>query len=563
MPTYEVTLSDGAVYQIDGPDGATEQQLMGALAGQIEPGQLSVYRSKNDSFGDYLRQQAMQPREGESEDDRSTRLYGSSGPKREEIGAGQGMARGALQGVTFGAGDELVAGSAAGLHTLMRGGDLGENYQAYLDKERGRIDQFRDESPVLAYGSEVLGAIPTAAVPLGQLGRAAQTGSFGTRAAASAAIGAGEGALYSFNAGEGGFQNRGEDALVGGLVGGGLGVAAPLVGAQAKRLTSRLLKRGAEKNLVKTAPTTQELKKIAGAAYDRADDTGVKFAPSSFGDEVATLTQRLEKEGIDPTLHPKATAILNRMSDAAQGNTSPPSPTVLRRLVSGVQKSTDPDEQRLGGIMTDAVDDYIGRLGPGDVASGNPVTLADDMKIGRDTWRRAKGSEMIDDVFTKADLQASGVENGLRIQARQILMNPKIRRTLGPEEVEALERVVKGTASTNILKKLSKLGPGSGQQSNMLLGTLAPVIGGSAGASVGGPAGAAVGAAIPTGIGYGAQKLAQSLTTKQARLAQALMAQGGLGSVPAPNPQIQRLTQMLLQRNAPVTAPAVNAYQNR
>lgn len=556
MPTYEITLGNGSVYEVDGPDNATEQDLMGAVAGQMDPQDLSVARSKNDAFGEFLRTQAKQPREGETAEDRSKRLYGSSGYEREEIGAGQGMARAAVQGLTFGAGDEIVAGGAAGLETLFHGGKFGDNYQAYLDKERGRIDRFRDESPVMAYGSEIAGAVPTAMMPMGQLGRVAQSGSLGARVAAGGAIGAGQGAAYGFNAGEGGFGNRVRDAGTGGVVGGGFGMAAPVVAQGAKNLASLLLKKGAEKAVVKNAPTTQELKRIAGAAYDRADNTGVQFAPDSFGVEVASLSQRLTKEGLDPTLHPKATAILNRLSEQEA-----PSPTILRRLVSGVQKSTDPDERRLGGIMTDAVDDYIARLGPDDVLSGNPAGLADDMKTGRVNWRRAKGSEMIDDVFTKADLQASGVENGLRIQARQILMNPKIRRTLGPEEVEALELVVKGTPVSNVLKKLSKLGPGSGQQSNMLMGFLSSGAGAGAGASVGGPLGGAIGATVLPAIGYGAQKGAEAITAGNARLARALMAQGGLGSVPTPNPQIQRLTQMLLQRNAPVTAPAVNAYQ--
>ena len=82
MAKFRVTAPDGGTYEITAPDGASEQDVMSFVQSQMggndfasrassmDPTSLSVARGKNDPFGEYLRNQAMQPREGETEDQR-------------------------------------------------------------------------------------------------------------------------------------------------------------------------------------------------------------------------------------------------------------------------------------------------------------------------------------------------------------------------------------------------------------------------------------------------------------------------------------------------------------
>lgn len=235
-------------------------------AAGMSPTDLSVARSKNDDFGAYLRDQAQQPRAGETEDQRNRRLYGSLGPAQQPVGTGQGIARSALQGASFGAGDELVAAGAAGLSSLVRGDDYGQAYDTYLSRERGKLDQFRDQSPITATVAEIGGALPVAAaLPMGAAGMSA---SLPARIGAGAAVGAGEGAIYGFNAGEGGAKNRMTNAATTGAVGAGVGALAPAVGAAAKNVGQRLLSRQQARRLGISGPTYEVLRRAFSA-----DDT--------------------------------------------------------------------------------------------------------------------------------------------------------------------------------------------------------------------------------------------------------------------------------------------------
>lgn len=238
MTEYEIKLSNDAVYRVTGPDGATENQLMEAVSGQLDPTDLSVARSKNDAFGAFLRNKAREPVKDESEKEQFRRQFGEVG--RPDVGAGEGSLRAGFQGLTFGAGDEIVAGGAAAVDAL-RGQPLGESFDQRLENERRKLEAFREDSPGLAIGSEIAGALPTAAVPfVGGPRLAAGAGLLG-RSAAGAGAGAAGGAAFGFNAGEGGFQNRAKNAALTAALSAPLGAALPAVGAGAKNLFDRTL----------------------------------------------------------------------------------------------------------------------------------------------------------------------------------------------------------------------------------------------------------------------------------------------------------------------------------
>lgn len=548
------------------------------MAAGMDPQQRREAQMQDNLFGQYLRDQAAQPREGESEQDRQRRLYGSMDGMTEPVvrmtedgrgyvaedtrpGMGEGMGRAAFQGATFAAGDEAVAAGAAGIDALTGAASFGDAYDARLDAERRKIEQFREDSPTLAYGSEMVGAVPTAMLPMGAVGRVTQTGPLAQRMLASGTIGAGQGTVYGFNAGEG-VEDRAGQALAGGAFGGMVGAAAPVLADGVERGARSVIKANNIRQTAKGAPTTQQLRQNAGRAYQRAKDAGVEIAPDSWRRAVSDLTATLQDEAIDPTLHPKAMGILKRFQDAADGNGPIPPVTTLRRLAANVAGSADPDEARLGRIMVDSLDDYVARLGPNDVLAGDPSQLSDDLIGARDQWRRYRRSEMVDQALDKAENQASGYENGIRIQFRQILNNPNRRRGLTADEIEAMEMVVRGTPLANVARRLGRLSAGSGQQHNMLNAMLGSGMGAGVGGSVGGPIGAGVGAVALPALGYGAQKAAEGLTARNARLAQALIASGGLPPMRPVDPNMGRLARLLLERNVPYTAQAREAvYQ--
>lgn len=180
----------------------------------------------------------------------------SAAPARPEIDIAEGMGRAAVHGGMFGFGDEVVAGGVALRNELgqaLEGGwfdgwlggtvdrPMSEVYNASLNAERDRIDQFRDESPVLAYGSEIAGAIPSALAGGGlQASRALQGNSLLARMGGEGLVGAGQGLIYGAGAGEGGFQNRATEGLLTAAMGGALGAFAPAIGAAGGNVLRRV-----------------------------------------------------------------------------------------------------------------------------------------------------------------------------------------------------------------------------------------------------------------------------------------------------------------------------------
>jgi hypothetical protein len=209
------------------------------LAANMDPMDLSIARSKNDAFGDYLRKQASAPKAGETKDQTFKRQYGSL-PK-PDVGITEGSLRSGLQGLTMGAGDEMRAAAAATLQPVFgeeSGKDWGQRYDAYAARERGKLNEFRDEHPVIAAGAEIAGAIPTMMLP-GMQGPQAATlmGRVGMGALTAAA----QGGVYGFNAGEGGFENRAINAGKTAAISAPFGALTPAVGAGASAAWNRYL----------------------------------------------------------------------------------------------------------------------------------------------------------------------------------------------------------------------------------------------------------------------------------------------------------------------------------
>lgn len=509
----------------------------GKQAASMSPIDLGVARSKNDAFGNYLREQASVRQPDETDEQMAVRQYGTLGYKPPELVEGAG--RSYLQGSTFGGGDEVVAGAAALLDPLRRsggmGGTRGERYNAYLANERGRLGQFRKEYPATAMAAEIGGAIPTAlAMPMG-----AGASTLGGRMVQGASTAALQGGLYGGLSGEG--EGRAREAERGAIIGGGIGALAPLIGAGVQKITDR----GAANRFIAGAPGTEALEDAGNAAFKAADAVAPQTPQSAFRQFVAQLTPVLQKEGLDPTLHPKAYGILTRFEKEAASAAGPSQMDTLRRVAATVAKSADADEARIGKIMLRQFEGFIDNVSP---------QYGQALGDANQAWSQFKKSELLDQAVEKGSRAASGAENGIRIEFNKILNNPKLSRGLSPEQLQAVKDVVEGTTTGNILRRVGKLSPGSGRQSSALLATLGSGLGGVAAGGLTGSTvlGGAAAVGIPA-VGYVAQKGAEASTMRLADLARALAATGQKAP-PTGSIEAQRLAELLTARSAPLSA---------
>lgn len=214
---------------------------------------------------------------------------GAAAPKPEEVGTAEGMGRAVVQGGMFGFGDEVVAGGVATRNWLgnalgapetfgsVPGKSWSEVYDASLNAERDRINAFREQSPVLAYGSEIVGALPTA-IATGGTGQAA---TLGGRMALGAANAGAQGVAYGFGAGEGGFQNRAVEAGKTGALSAVGGAAVPALASGVRNVVGRVAANRAADNVGMPAPAMNLLRRtmsvddsLTGAGQQRIQAAG-------------------------------------------------------------------------------------------------------------------------------------------------------------------------------------------------------------------------------------------------------------------------------------------------
>ena len=258
---------------------------------------------------------------------------------------------------------------------------------------------------------------------------------------------------------------------------------SPLAGAAAGILTSIPFSMGAKGIL--QAPTVQELKGQAGQQYKFAEEAGAVFKRNAYNKFSTGLESTLRKEGLDKTLHPRVFAALERIKDT-KGNVSLENMEILRRISQAAGSSMDASERRLASMLVDDLDNFVETAGPTTLTKGSSEAVS-ALTDARDLWKRAKKTEIIDDLKASAELRAeanynqSGMENALRRKLVNLADNPKKLRVFSKEEQELIKSTAKGGPIQNALRLAGKLSP---------TGAIPAAIGGGAGFALGGPYGA-------------------------------------------------------------------------
>lgn len=285
------------------------------------------------------------------------------------------------------------------------------------------------------------------------------------------------------------------------------------------------------------APSIATLKNDARAAYNVADNSGHIVAAPSYDTMVADLQAKLANEGIDKTLHPNSLAAYQRLADAKGMPITFKGLDTQRKIAGDAigASATNKADQRLGYIIQDHIDDFVGNLKQADILGGaDPKAAINALTDARDAWSRASQAQTIQTQIDKAALKAkgysqSGMENALRAQFRQLALNSKGMSKLSPEVQEAVKAVAKGSPTGNILRAIGKYAP-HGPISTMAGMGIGSMLGGVAGAAEGGMASLVVPA-----VGEAARMGATKITREAAQRA---MDTAALGKRPPMTPPL-------------------------
>lgn len=386
--------------------------------------------------------------------------------KAQPVGSATGAPRAVFQGMTFGFGDEIVGGMAGGIKAagnVIKGqpADLGGNVQRFIEQERQRIGQFRQEAPVTAIGSELAGAVASSIVapPV----RAIQALTPVTRAVATGGAG---GALYGFGTGEGGVTERSQNAVEVGipsaLFGGALQKTIQVAGRNAPRIAS-LFKRSAQR------PSIETLRNTKNAAYDAVDQSGLTFDPAQMNGLLVAARSAADNVNYVPDVDRNTFAAIRMIENNAGKDTTIGQLDKLRQGLWSRYNSSGGKEPAILD-MIDAVDNMI---------ASHPSTDA-MMTLAREANGRFKKAELLDFAFNRAELQTAATGSGGNILNKykqavtSILTNRNQAKYFNDAEKAQMEALVRGDITENVLRRIGKLSPsGNGLMLALNIGAIA------------------------------------------------------------------------------------------
>lgn len=456
-------------------------------------------------------------------------------------------------GAMFNFNDEIGAGMAAPFRAAYdmsqgNGFDLGRANAFELATNREAQQQLAEKQGGAMLTGEIAGGLAAAANAGGNAVNAAK---LLPRALQGAAVAGTQGALHGAGAGET-HEERAINAGIGGAVGSVVGAAAPYIGDKVANIVRNQAQKRITNQAIKTAPTAQELKGAASKFFDAADGANISFSKSGMQRLMDKVANRVGSFRPNAQLDPKTMGALKVLQDTfddtmRQGSNVVPDLKDLHIMRQAAQRAAMSSEGRdamLSGQLIDSIDDFVKSAKLTDTIGGKSSKEGvNNLFKGMSTWRRAQKTQLIEDAIELAQDQASGFENGLRINLRKILNNKALSRGLSEAEKDAIRQVVRGTTASNLAKLVGKFGFGHGNASNMMGGSIGMLAGSSIGGLPGGIAAAA--------LGKGGRIASEKLTEAGANRAMRVMATPNLKSLPAIDSSQQKLLEVLLRGSAP------------
>ena len=411
----------------------------------------------------------------------------------------------------FGFGDNLSGAANAAAAGVM-GEPVGVAYEEGRDASRKRLAEFDASNPTMSGAADLMGVLSG--------GGALANGGLTFMRGGQTALGVGArgmaegmtyGGLHSAGRRDGTLEENVAAGAKGAAIGGALG--GPLA-AGTHGIANALARRSA----IKSAPASIDLKKGADAAYARAREANPKFA--GFDDFAGQARRILNDQGYHPNLHPRVTTAIGAIeAELKRGVPDLKRLELLRRVIKNASASIQPDEKRLGVMLTQGLDRYMEQMG----AKPWATPAMADVKKGRDLYGRYKRADLIETLTDQAARRAArtgsggNVENTTRQNIDKILNNPKLRAGFSQADLDLMRKIVEGATGQDQMRLLGKLSPSG----NGLMAALTGVGGGIGAGVTGNPLFLA-----PMVAGIGAKAASDRATTNMAKLLSAQVRAG-------------------------------------
>lgn len=256
------------------------------------------------------------------------------------------------------------------------------------------------------------------------------------------------------------------------------------------------------------APTADDLKSAATAKYNDPAVLGLELNKSSTAYAASRLADDLKGDGFRQLTAPQTFGLVDEINSSIGKTGKIADLQAVRTALNKVGGNfSNPTEQEAAKRAIAGIDDYLANLKPYDVAAGDGVAAANALKEAKGNYAAASRVSRVDDAEYRAELNAGSahsggnINNATRQALKSILISPSKRRGFSAEEIEQMEKVVKGGAMGNASRVISKVLATTGLAGAANIGTSIALAPSTYGASLAFPA-----------IGYGAKKLADRST---------------------------------------------------
>lgn len=215
--------------------------------------------------------------------------------------------------------------------------------------------------------------------------------------------------------------------------------------------------------------TIEEVRRRAGQAYQRINDTGVVIKPTSASKMINNIEQSLkDARMVQGTA--SANELNARISNIKEivGNNPLDFNTLekARATMNDLRISTDPDIRRLGGTATAEIDNFISSLSGKDIIAGSEKQLGRAVKeivSARKDWRNASRASVLEDALNTAEVRTldprASESELIRRGFINIAASPSKMKLFSKQEQNIIKSVAKGGALDNVLSFAAQFSP--------------------------------------------------------------------------------------------------------
>lgn len=276
--------------------------------------------------------------------------------------------------------------------------------------------------------------------------------------------------------------------------------------------------------------TMDQVRQNAQRSYTQVSDLGIKLKQGNANNLVVKLKTRLDdRDYIPENAAPVKNALKSIESVVKRGDITFDKVEKMRGLANTLKTDTDANVRRLGRELVSGIDEHVAGLKPGDVSAGKGgIDEAVRTIAGaRKDWRNLSRASMLENILDVAEAKAlnptASESELIRRGFITLAANKEKMRLFTNNEQNAIKGVAKGSSLDPLMSMLAKFNP---QRSQL-------VTAGAAGGGIASPESLMYTVPLAT-AGFSADKLQALLRRRSAE-----QVMGGLlsGNTAAPTPR--------------------------